>query len=146
MMISKEKDALPFLICSNMMVKSFPALHCDKDTLDVTDVLSKVKVLEDSVNGFMKQNNEQLQILTDTIANMKIPPSFSTLNRNDNSETPGSKKRKVHESETTTGQVDKVDGITSLSYAGAAKTNIQAPGHSNSFFQRQTQPPTVTTV
>jgi hypothetical protein len=40
MMILKEKEALPFLLCSNGMVSNFPTFHCDKDKMNVTDVMT----------------------------------------------------------------------------------------------------------
>ena len=39
MMIIKEKDVLPLLLCTHKMVPNFPAFHSDKDTTNVTDVI-----------------------------------------------------------------------------------------------------------
>ena len=64
MMKLKEKNALPMLLCTNGMVPNFPAFHCDKDATNMTDLVMKMKVLEQSMSGFMKQNSEQMRILT----------------------------------------------------------------------------------
>ena len=56
MMTLKEKDALPMLLCTNGMVPNFPAFHCDKEATNMTDLVIKMKVLEESMSGFMKQN------------------------------------------------------------------------------------------
>ena len=134
MMQLKEKGALPLLLCSNMMVKSFPAFHCDRESMDVSDVMTKMKVLEESFNGFMKQNNEQLQVLTDTVSNIKLPASFSTMDVG----TPNSKKRKVENGEIVPTQVAGISSIPGLNYAGAAKGNVRS---NLSVIQRQPQTP-----
>ena len=99
MITLKEKEALPMLLCSNGMVPNFPAFHCDKKEMDTTDVLAKMKVLEQSMSSFMKQNNDQMRVLTDTIATVKSAPATwnntMTTSGNDADDTPGTKKRKM---------------------------------------------------
>ena len=54
----KEKNALPMLLCSGSMVREFPAFHCDSQSMTLADVASKIKVVEDSLGAFIKQNGE----------------------------------------------------------------------------------------
>ena len=37
---------------------------------NVVDVITKMTVLEDSMNAFMKQNNEQLKVITETLGSV----------------------------------------------------------------------------
>ena len=68
----RDNNALPMLLCSNDMVREFPAFHCDKEKMDITDVISKMKVVEDSLNSFIKQNNDQMRELTSSVAKATI--------------------------------------------------------------------------
>ena len=129
MMKLKENEALPLLLCSNRMVPNFPAFHCDKDTTNVTDLMLKMKVLEQSVSGYMKTNNEQLQILTDTIAKSRTPmiPRIASSGM-ENEDTPGTKKRKVDETMQTKDQ--PMEGITpiGMNFVNAAKHQMMNQG------------------
>ena len=102
------------------MVKEFPAFHCDKDAINPSDIVMKMKVLEDSMNGFMRQNAEQMKVLTDTVAKVhetnrsnapRITVDTPWTSAEMNSETPGSKKRKVNDDENE----QNVVGITPIS-------------------------------
>ena len=94
-----------------------------KETTNVTDVILKMKVLEESVNGFMKQNCEQLQVLTDTIANSRAPSTLrNPATRMENAETPGTKKRKMNDLETGNGHMDGITPI-SMNFVEASKKN-----------------------
>ena len=87
------------------MVREFPAFHCDAENATISDVVSKIKVVEDSLGSFMKQSNEQLQALNDIVASLNTIPRNMPSNLIDLTETPGSKKRKIGED---------VPGITPL--------------------------------
>ena len=122
----RDSNALPLLLCSNSMVRQFPPFHCDRDTLDITDVVSKIKVVEESFNAFIKQNNEKLQAISDTI--VKNAPSKNVVVVDD-LETPGAKKRKVsHVNEPLEG----ISPLTSenLNFGAAARRAVsKAGGH-----------------
>ena len=117
----KEANALPLLLSSSAMVRVLPAFHCDKNTLDLTDVMDKVKVVEESLSSFMKQNKDQMQKLTSSIANINRPISVITpapadlINLADTPRTltPGSKKRKLENEN----EVQSLQGITLISGA-----------------------------
>ena len=63
----KEKTKLPLLMSTSDMMKRCPAFHCDKDNANDVDVMTKVKVLEQSMDSFMKQQGEQMRNLTETM-------------------------------------------------------------------------------
>ena len=56
----KDNGVLPMLLSTNSMVRRFPFFHCDKDNICLEDVMTKVKVLEDSANFYIKQNVQQM--------------------------------------------------------------------------------------
>ena len=74
MKILKEKSMLPLLLATSDMMKKCPAYHCDKGDTNAVDVMSKVKVLEESMDNFMKQQGEQMRNLTETIGNISHDP------------------------------------------------------------------------
>ena len=61
MKILKDKKMLPMLISTIDMMKKCPALHVEKDDTNAVDIMAKVKVLEESMNSFMKQQVQQMQ-------------------------------------------------------------------------------------
>ena len=96
----KEANALPLLLSSSSMIRVFPAFNCDKNNSDITDVLAKVKVVEESLGSFMKQSSDQMQKLANTLANINRPATVITPAPQDVTDTPGtltpgSKKRKI---------------------------------------------------
>ena len=108
----KERNALPLLLCSSPMVREFPAFHCDPENMTLADVVSKIKVVEDSLGAFIQQNSEQMQAIKDTISTSNAPlrPPRVRIVQNDLidlADTPGSKKRKI-------GEQVEVDGISSI--------------------------------
>ena len=70
MMQLKEKMKLPLLMSTSQMMKRCPAFHCDKENANDVDVMAKVKVLEQSMDSFMKQQGEQMRNLTETMGNL----------------------------------------------------------------------------
>ena len=74
MKILKEKSMVPLLLAPSDIFKMCPAFHCDKGDTNAVDVMSKVKVLEESMDNFMKQQGEQMRNLTETIGNISHDP------------------------------------------------------------------------
>ena len=74
MTILNEQNVLPMLLCSSPMIGEFPAFHCDSEKMTFADVVSKIKVVENSLGAFMKQNSEQMKALNDTIVTLNVPP------------------------------------------------------------------------
>ena len=52
------------------MLKKCPAFHFDKSDTTPVDVMAKVKVLEESMNNFMKQQGEQMRNIAETVGNV----------------------------------------------------------------------------
>ena len=116
----KDNNAMPLPLGTSPMVKEFPPFHCDKETMNITDVMTKIKVVEQSLGAFIKQNNEQFKAITDVISN-----SLSSIREVLVSDTP-SKRRKVS-------QAAGVDGVTPLSsdrvvsFSDMARRTINRP-------------------
>ena len=140
----KENGALPMLLSTNNMIRKFPVFHCDKDAMNVADVMNKVKVLEDSVCSFMKQNCDQMQALTESIGAIGQSSSFAHPQVPNISitkalpqaltETPG-KKRRI-------GEVENIEGITEIqqTFAQMAKKSVPPiAGHGQSGFYHPQQ-------
>jgi hypothetical protein len=62
-------------------MKRCPAFHCDKENTGDVDVMTKVKVLEQSMDAFMKQQGEQMRNLTETVGNLCQNLAVPTLPR-----------------------------------------------------------------
>ena len=80
------------------------------------------------MSGFMKQNGEQMRILTDTVVKVKAAPtirnvalSTSTVG-NDALDTPGAKKRKAGEMDGN-GLMEGITPMPGMNYVDAAKKN-----------------------
>ena len=114
----KEANAIPLILCSSSMVRTFPAFHCDKNTSDIGDVLSKVMVVEQSLGNFMKQSNDQMKKLANSIAKISQPkPAVTPANRDlinladtPQTLTPGSKRRRTDDDNRN----EAVHGITPI--------------------------------
>ena len=141
----KDNGVLPMLLSTNKMIRNFPVFHCDKDTMNVGDVMNKVRVLEDSMNSFMKQNCDQMQALTESIGaigqsssssstNHQVPNiSISKTHPQVPTETPG-KKRRI-------GEVENMEGITEIqqTFAQMAKRSVQPGNGQSGFYHPQQQ-------
>ena len=109
------------------MVREFPAFHCDKEKMDITDVISKMKVVEDSLNSFIKQNNDQMRELTSSVAKATISAPRGVITRSDeNLETPGTKRRRMaNVEESVTGITPVQNNIrTSPAFSNVVRQNI----------------------
>ena len=69
MKILKENVKLQLLLSTSDMIKKCPAFHCDKGDTNTVDVMAKVKVLEESMNNFMKQQSDQMREIGETVGN-----------------------------------------------------------------------------
>ena len=64
----KEKDVLPLMLSSSLMLQRVPCYNTtSKDDTDVTTVATRVKALEDSMNEYMKQQTNQMNNLLNTV-------------------------------------------------------------------------------
>ena len=79
MKILKEKKMLPLLISTSDMMKKCPSFHVEKEDTNAADIMTKVKVLEESMNSFMKQQGEQMRNIAETIGSSQGPASFNRL-------------------------------------------------------------------
>ena len=115
----------------------------------MTDLVMKMKALEESMSGFMKQNGEQMRVLTDTVVKVKAAPTIrnvalsTSTGGNDALDTPGAKKRKAGEMDGNiqidgNGLMEGITPIPGMNYVDAAKKNNQQMLQSQ-FFQQQQQ-------
>ena len=115
------------LLCASPMVREFPAFRCDPESMTLVDVVSNIKVVEDSLGAFIKQNSEQMQAIKDTFASSTAvprPPMRVRALQNDLidlADTPGAKKRKLGE---------EVVGITPLPPVSSYRDVTRRNGHS----------------
>ena len=87
MKILKEKKMLPMLISTSDMMKKCPAFHVEKDDTNAVDIMARAKVLEESMNSFMKQQGEQMRNIVDTIGTVQGVASSNRLQVLRNNET-----------------------------------------------------------
>ena len=137
MMILKEKSMLPLLLTTSNMMKKCPAFHSDKGNTDAIDVMAKVKVLEESMDNFMKQQGEQMRNLTETMVKVcqerppPAPPAMDNrvrdLRKNDNvsrsrSASPNKRARVEDQEEEEPFENVEVRKENAPSYASAASS------------------------
>ena len=130
----KEKSMLPLLLSTSDMMKKCPAFHCDKEETKAVDIMTKVKVLEESMDNFMKQQGDQMRNLLETVGGIQQrPPAMDNrvrvLKKNDSvsvrprSGSPGKRPRIDDENEVfeDVGNRNK----TAPSYAAATENGNQ---------------------
>jgi hypothetical protein len=71
-------NALPLVLASNGMVAKVPAYCINPDQSNVTNVLNKMKVLETSMDSFMKQQAGEMRILKEAIGAVGQGCSYSS--------------------------------------------------------------------
>ena len=69
----KEFKALPLLLGSSNMMKRAPCYNTRPSTANASDVISRVKVLEDSLGGYMKQQSEEIKRLSQAVGALTPP-------------------------------------------------------------------------
>ena len=73
----KERNLMPLLLGSSLMLQRVPCYNTtSKDDTDVSNVVTRVTALEDSMNEFMKQQTSQMSNLMNTVK--KISPPVNT--------------------------------------------------------------------
>jgi hypothetical protein len=125
------------------MYKLMAIHHCDKDNANDVDVMTKVKVLEQSMDSFMKQQGEQMRNLTETMGSFcqnrpppQLPPPVDnrvrSLRRNENvardrSVSPSKRPRIEEGGDAFEKESDTAVKVAPPSYASAAgsRTNNQ---------------------
>ena len=71
----KEMGVLPLLLGSSDMMKRAPCFNTCPSTANASDVLSQVKVLEDSLGSYMKLQTEEMKKLTHAVGSLVPPPA-----------------------------------------------------------------------
>ena len=69
----KENEVLPLLLGSSDMMKRAPCFNTCPSSADSSDVLARVKVLEDSLSSYMKLQTDEMKKLTHAVGAL-VPP------------------------------------------------------------------------
>ena len=77
----KELSALPLILASSKMIADLPVFGGLNEESNISDVINKVVVLENSMNSFVKQQNEHMVTLRRIICasnsnNAGLPPNI----------------------------------------------------------------------
>ena len=63
----KDVGKMPLLLSSSIMMRNTPAYNCDISEVGPADIMQRVRVLENGLSGFMKEQNEKIMNLTDLV-------------------------------------------------------------------------------
>ena len=70
----KEYNVLPLLLGSSDMMKRAPYFNTCPSTANASDVLARVKVLEDSMGSYMKQQTQEMSRLSHAVGSLAPQP------------------------------------------------------------------------
>lgn len=65
-----EKKALPLFLGTGDMIKNSPVFNVDIRNSNIGDVLNRVKVLEESMGSFMKDQNDQVKKISEMVGSI----------------------------------------------------------------------------
>ena len=125
--------ALPLILASSRMVHKAPVAKGIPLDANAGDIVNRVTMLENSLTTFMKQQNEQMTNLTNSIGAIGPAPP-SALNTKAfkhvkvvNLDSPGKRKRLEENEEAV--EVEKDDASKHLSYASVAQLKKVGTGN-----------------
>ena len=142
----KDESKLPLILATSRMAARAPPYRVIHESSKITDVVSKVKDLEECMGAFIKKQNDQMKELTEIVAVNACQnkphgsgPSARLLKEQSNLETPRTKKRRMEDeqpsnepsappAEEDLGHQEKVAGATNNYAAAAAASNQSLSG------------------
>ena len=91
----KCANALPLILASSRMVARGPVSHGIPVDANNDDVVSRISALEDSMTSFMRQQNDQIKNLTNTVGLLGMPKRthVTKVTTSNDLESPGKRKR-----------------------------------------------------
>ena len=97
----KSESNFPLILATSRMIARAPPFGAISESSNITDVVSKVKNLEDCMGAFMKKQSDQMKELTEIVAvnAYQKKPSAPLLRETGNLETPRTKRRRLEDEE-----------------------------------------------